>query len=200
MRKWISRIFVADSTYSVGEKVATITWLLFPTTAAAIVGWLAASAANFLENFGWLGVAAAVLVAFFFVCASLALYADWARYRLARSAPVSLVTPKPKSPADPLDASDPRGGLALGFIPHNNQHYKNQTIVLDGHAYTDCTFENCTFSYNGGLHAVINCRITGGPPQLTTSSKIVGSTLRVMGMLYPVIRTRFDRDPKDAPP
>jgi hypothetical protein len=34
-------------------------------------------------------------------------------------------------------------------------------IILDGHAYSDCTFIDCTFVWDGGHYAVSKCRLFG---------------------------------------
>ena len=81
MGRFFSRLFAADSAYSVADKLWLLFSLAFPTAAAAVTGWLASESAAFWSRFGFLGVAVMVLSTFFVVSASLALLADFFRWK-----------------------------------------------------------------------------------------------------------------------
>ena len=42
-----------------------------------------------------------------------------------------------------------------------NQTFKNRIIFLDGKHYIDCTFENCTLRWNGGVYTLSNAIFIG---------------------------------------
>ena len=55
-----------------------------------------------------------------------------------------------------------------------NREFADETIMLDGHHYVDCVFNNCTFVFHGGdygFHNIIynkNCRFAFGGPASRT--------------------------------
>jgi len=57
---------------------------------------------------------------------------------------------------------------------HEGATFKDETVVLDGNEYRNCTFNNCEIVYNGKAHVALNgitfndCRWTfDGPAGLT---------------------------------
>lgn len=43
---------------------------------------------------------------------------------------------------------------------HQNKYFTNETIVLDGDSFQNCTIENCELVYRGGdAPSVVNCTI-----------------------------------------
>ena len=43
-----------------------------------------------------------------------------------------------------------------------NRHFANQAVLLDGHHYINCIFENCTLVHNGGETKITNATKRGG--------------------------------------
>lgn len=105
MRRFFSKVFVADSAYSVADKLWAIFFLLFPSAAAGVMGFIASESAWFWERFGLLGVGAMAIAVFFAVAAALALLTEVFRYWdsrvVAKNAPLTPADPPPKDLAPP---------------------------------------------------------------------------------------------------
>ena len=56
---------------------------------------------------------------------------------------------KGRSPSLPKSYSFAWTGADARVIPVVGRKFLNETVLLDGHAYSGCTFENVTFLYNG---------------------------------------------------
>ena len=68
--------------------------------------------------------------------------------------------------------------------------FRNEQVPLDNHAYTDCTFVNVTFAYNGSSPAQLTNNKIGGSVMFTTENPAVFNTLAVLkglGFLKPGI-------------
>ncbi len=57
------------------------------------------------------------------------------------------------------------------------KYFKSQEVPLDGKAYSNCTFENVTFSYEGTTPVNFNNNTVIGPPQYKTNNPAVAGTL-----------------------
>ena len=55
------------------------------------------------------------------------------------------------------------------------KHFINQTIVLDGKHFVDCTFENCIIRWNGGFHTVTNIKFMGTPYYVFSNDITIGT-------------------------
>lgn len=71
------------------------------------------------------------------------------------------------------------------LIEVRNRTYKNEKVVLDGHRYQDCVFENVTFVYNGTADIDFSHNKIGGSRGFETSNPAVSGTLDFLkGMGY----------------
>lgn len=49
------------------------------------------------------------------------------------------------------------------LVPVNNLHWKNKHVSLNGYAFANCVFEDCTFDYEG-TYSMIGCKILSTTP------------------------------------
>lgn len=66
--------------------------------------------------------------------------------------------------------------------------FTNKQVVLDGHSYQHCTFENVTFVYNGTTPPAFNNNVFRGTPVLRSENPVVDGTVAVLkglGYLQP---------------
>jgi hypothetical protein len=75
-------------------------------------------------------------------------------------------------------------------------HFRNQSVLIDGYEFIDCTFENVTFQYQGMRPFRFTGKTTGNSRKLTTDNAVVGQTLQLVqffrpdfGVDYEVFRT-----------
>jgi hypothetical protein len=65
------------------------------------------------------------------------------------------------------------------LIQVKKQHFENEKVTLDNHAYTDCVFTHVTFVYNGGpLHFEHN--LIQGFYKISTENRAVAGTVALM--------------------
>jgi hypothetical protein len=58
-------------------------------------------------------------------------------------------------------------------------HFKNETVLLDGCDFIECTFDNVTFKYDGTKpYRLTNAK--GNSRKLTTDNKVVGQTVLLL--------------------
>lgn len=61
--------------------------------------------------------------------------------------------------------------------------FRNEKVLLDGHKYTDCTFDNVTFTYNGtALVAFTHNTINGNIVIESDNPSVVGTMDLVRGL------------------
>jgi hypothetical protein len=76
---------------------------------------------------------------------------------------------------------------------HYSQTFDHARILIDGHEYYECKFENCKFEYNGGTGKVINGRVAGSIGFETNHSVITDTldVLKALGALVPEAATNW---------
>lgn len=62
-----------------------------------------------------------------------------------------------------------------------DQSFSNTTIVLDGHTYTHCKFENVTFQVNGGPFGFSNNYVHG--VHFTSTNQDINSSIEIFARL-----------------
>ena len=68
---------------------------------------------------------------------------------------------------------------------HFRVRFQNETVLLDGHEFIDCHFENVTFKFDGIKPFRFTGKNTGNSRKVTTDNKIVGQTLTLALFLRP---------------
>jgi hypothetical protein len=103
-------------------------------------------------------------------------------------------TPGTPAASSPEDFPTTEWGLQLKNV--FRVEYKNETVLLDGCDFIECTFDNVTFKYNGTKPYRLT-RAKGNSKKLSTDNKVVGQTillLKDLGVLtavdYELFRTK----------
>ena len=80
-----------------------------------------------------------------------------------------------------------------------NQHFRNETVRLDGREYINCVFTNCSFKFHGGRFRLTNCRTEGEHTILTKDDKVQRTILvaEALGLTKQAKFTIVDRPDED---
>jgi hypothetical protein len=77
------------------------------------------------------------------------------------------------------------GAIALARNPQNRR-FTHQTVYLDGHTYTTCTFANCVLVTNTGDFRMRSCRIDGCTVQFKPEAQFGPNGSRIIHLLNAV--------------
>lgn len=187
-----SKAKTADSTYSVFSWGPSIIQILFPSTWALVVGIAAAYRDWIWNDYGMLGVLFVGLVGAALASLAFALvgigFRAWRRSQL----PKHKIENQPASPY----AQDWDKPLEKRF----RVHFKNETVLIDGLEFIDCSFENVTFKYQGTRPFRFTGKNTGNSRRITTDDKIVGQTLTLPLILRPDLGIDYEVSKTGSPP
>jgi hypothetical protein len=92
------------------------------------------------------------------------------------------VTSPPTAPAAPVAPVVPP--LTV-FRSTQNKLFKGETVELDGREFIKCTFQDCTFLYQGGAYRCVECTIHNDCRIMTTNT-IVMNTLGLASQFAPL--------------
>lgn len=166
----------ADAAYSLGGWAYRLLEFAFPTVVATAVMW-AASYRDWIWNdygvFGIavLGVAVALAVSIAMVLSGLGVRA-WRR-----------------------SASGLRQSTAEWDEPLEKRfrvNFQNETVLIDGYEFIECTFENVTFQYQGTKPFRFTGKTSGNSRKLTTDNVVVGQTLTLIQFFRPDIGINYE--------
>ena len=79
------------------------------------------------------------------------------------------------------------------------QNFENQTVPIDFRVYRNCTFKSCTFKWDGGPGAIVDCQ-TEGSRRFETQNEVSLHTvdvLRFLGFLDLEFANSWTRKPAD---
>jgi hypothetical protein len=65
---------------------------------------------------------------------------------------------------------------------HDNEHFENADIAIDGDEFYNCHFRGCSLTYLGGTTHVEGCSFSGS--NRLTFEESAANTLRFLAILY----------------
>jgi hypothetical protein len=151
--------------------------LLFPTAVGGAVMWAASYRDWIWNNHGVFGILVVGLLGA--AVSSLALHASGLGIRAWRWGP--LRSYEPLSAPKPFPITDWDRPLQQWF----RVYFQNETVLLDGYEFIECTFENVTFEYQGTKPFRFTGKTGGNSRKLTSDNVIVGQTLTLVKFFRP---------------
>lgn len=85
-------------------------------------------------------------------------------------------------PSKPKEATASASGgrqNPISIVEIREQTFKNTTIILDGHRYVSCTFENCTIQWDGGKFSIDAPKFVGSYG-IASSNPVIVDTLGLL--------------------
>lgn len=74
------------------------------------------------------------------------------------------------------------GSELPGLDPVQDRHFKGEVILLDGHAYRHCTFDDCVFLIAAKLDfSMVDCKLSRSRFEMTGAAAL---TLSILHRLY----------------
>jgi hypothetical protein len=68
----------------------------------------------------------------------------------------------------------------------HRRHFRNEAVLLDGHKYVECLFEDCAFKFNGKPYEIERGRRVGNH-HVVTDNPVVNQTLKLVTELMTAI-------------
>ncbi len=72
---------------------------------------------------------------------------------------------------------------AMAHLTPITGDFKNQSIVLDGYRFTNCSLENTVLIYEGKLPVAMECQGRGSAITIETNNPVVYQTMEIMNTL-----------------